>query len=96
MVKVPSAQPESENDVGESTVEAQPHSYEIALAELEALIRQMEDGSLNLEASMTAYRRGVSLVAYCRLQLEKAEQQVRVLEGEMLKPLETNDLSSGV
>lgn len=96
MVKVPSAQPESENDVGECAVDALPNSYEAALAELEALIRQMEDGSLNLESSMTAYRRGVSLVTYCRRQLEKVEQQVRVLEGEMLKPLETNDLPSGL
>ncbi|WP_185182664.1 exodeoxyribonuclease VII small subunit [Mycoavidus sp. B2-EB] len=81
--------------MGEPAVDALPNSYEVALAELEALIRQMEGGSLNLEASITAYRRGVSLVTYCRQQLEKVEQQVRVLDGEMLKPLETNHLSSG-
>jgi exodeoxyribonuclease VII small subunit len=30
---------------------------------------------------------GAALVAYCQQQLEKVEQQVRVLDGETLKPL---------
>jgi exodeoxyribonuclease VII small subunit len=42
---------------------------------------------LSLEESLAAYRRGAALVAYCQQQLEKVEQQVRVLDGETLKPL---------
>ena len=95
MVKAQPARPESKNDMGERVIDVLPDSYEAALAELDALIRQMEEGSLNLEASMTAYRRGVNLVTYCRQQLEKVEQQVHVLDGEMLKPFETNGSSSG-
>jgi exodeoxyribonuclease VII small subunit len=64
-----------------------PANYEAALAELEALVARMEEGALSLEDSLAAYRRGASLVGYCQQQLEKVEQQVRVLDGETLKPL---------
>ena len=64
-----------------------PENYEAALAELEGLVARMEGGSLSLEESLSAYRRGASLVTFCQQQLEKVEQQVRVLDGETLKPL---------
>lgn len=64
-----------------------PDNYEMALAELETLVVRMEGGALSLEDSLTAYRRGATLVAFCQQQLEKVEQQVRVLDGATLKPL---------
>ncbi len=70
-----------------AALEAMPATYEVALAELEALVGQMEIGDLSLEASLAAYRRGAALVAFCQQQLEKVEQQVRVLDGDALKPL---------
>lgn len=63
-----------------------PASFEQAMAELEQLVAQMEAGELPLEASVAAYKRGSELVKYCAGQLEKVENQVKVLEGEMLKP----------
>ncbi len=63
-----------------------PASFEQAMAELEQLVASMEAGELPLEASVAAYRRGAELVRYCAQQLEKVEGQVKVLEGEMLKP----------
>jgi exodeoxyribonuclease VII small subunit len=67
-----------------------PENYEAAQAELEALVARMEGGSLSLEESLAAYRRGAALVAFCQQQLETVEQQVRVLDGETLKPLPMN------
>ncbi|AOJ77815.1 exodeoxyribonuclease VII small subunit [Burkholderia ubonensis] len=64
-----------------------PDNYEMALAELETLVARMEGGALSLEDSLAAYRRGAALVAFCQQQLEKVEQQVRVLDGATLKPL---------
>ncbi|AOI62597.1 exodeoxyribonuclease VII small subunit [Burkholderia territorii] len=64
-----------------------PDNYEMALAELETLVARMEGGALSLEDSLAAYRRGATLVAFCQQQLEKVEQQVRVLDGATLKPL---------
>ncbi|MGH8764560.1 MAG: exodeoxyribonuclease VII small subunit [Burkholderiales bacterium] len=62
-------------------------SFEKALAELEALVAKMEDGGLSLEQSLAAHKRGLELAKLCRDRLEAAQQQVRVLEGEVLKPL---------
>jgi exodeoxyribonuclease VII small subunit len=56
------------------------------MVELERLVEQMEAGELPLEASVAAYQRGSELVKFCAAQLDKVESQVKVLEGEMLKP----------
>ncbi len=56
------------------------------MAELEQLVAQMEAGELPLEASVAAYKRGSELVKYCATQLDQVENQVKVLEGELLKP----------
>jgi exodeoxyribonuclease VII small subunit len=63
-----------------------PKDYESALAELEAIVGEMESGQLPLEASLSAYKRGAELLQFCRQQLANAEQQVRILEGDTLKP----------
>jgi exodeoxyribonuclease VII small subunit len=63
-----------------------PASFEQAMAELAELVTQMEGGALPLEASVLAYARGSELVKFCAGQLEKVESQVKVLEGDMLKP----------
>lgn len=57
------------------------------MAELETLVASMESGELPLEASLTAYRRGAELVRFCQQSLERVAQQVKVLEGDALKPL---------
>lgn len=68
-----------------------PESFEQAMAELAQLVTQMEGGQLPLEASVAAYARGSELVRYCAAQLEKVESQVKVLEGDMLKPFSADD-----
>ncbi|MCU6434755.1 exodeoxyribonuclease VII small subunit [Undibacterium sp. Jales W-56] len=65
---------------------SQPESFEAAMSELSELVAQMEAGELPLEASVSAYQRGSELIKYCASQLDKVEQQVKVLEAGMLKP----------
>lgn len=67
---------------------AKIESFESAMAELGRLVAQLEEGELPLEASITAYQRGVELVRYCTAQLEKVDRQIEVLDKEMLKPFE--------
>jgi exodeoxyribonuclease VII small subunit len=62
-------------------------SFEKALAELESIVAKMEDGDLTLEQSLAAHKRGLELARQCRARLDAAQQQVKVLEGEVLKPL---------
>ena len=62
-------------------------SFEQALAELEKIVSRMEGGELSLEEALAAHKRGLELARSCQQRLEAAQQQVRVLEGEVLKPL---------
>ena len=68
-----------------------PASFEQAMAELDKLVAQMESGQLPLDASIAAYQRGSELVKYCAAQLDRVENQVKVLEGDMLKPFAAED-----
>lgn len=70
-------------------------SFEDAMTELNKLVGSMEAGELPLEASVSAYQRGSELVKYCAAQLEKVEQQVKVLEAGMLKPLADSGAQGG-
>ena len=65
-----------------------PASFEEAVAELESLVHSMESGSLALEQSLAAYRRGAQLAAHCRRLLADVQQQVKVLEADLLKPFD--------
>jgi len=65
-------------------------SFEVAMAELDQLVADMEGGKLSLEDSLAAYKRGAELLSFCRGKLDAAQQQVRVLEDGVLK-----DFSAG-
>jgi exodeoxyribonuclease VII small subunit len=62
-----------------------PATYELALAELDQLVMQMEAGQLPLDQLLDAYRRGADLLNFCRTKLQKVEEQVKVLEDGQLK-----------
>lgn len=72
-----------------SIPDAEPASYEAALAELEQLVAAMEAGQLPLDRLLDSYRRGAVLLGYCRGRLEAVGQQVQVLEAGELKPWAT-------
>ena len=61
--------------------------FEDAIRELESIVDAMESGDLPLEESLKRYQRGVELVKAAHERLKAAEQQVRVLEEGVLKPL---------
>jgi exodeoxyribonuclease VII small subunit len=67
------------------TEQCPPVSFEIALAELEAIVARMESGELALEQSLSEYKRGTVLLQYCQSALKDAQQQVKVLEAGVLK-----------
>lgn len=71
-----------------ATPDALPSTYEQSVAELESIVQAMEAGSLSLEASLAAYRRGAALAVHCRELLAAVQQQVSVLEADLLRPFE--------
>lgn len=78
---------QSQADTPADSKTALPQDFETALAQLEALVAQMENGSLALDQSLAAYEQGVELAKICQKRLDLAEQQVKVLQGNLLKPL---------
>lgn len=62
--------------------------FETALGELENIVSSMEGGKLELEASIAAYRRGMTLMKHCQAQLAEAEEQIRVLENGEFKDVD--------
>jgi exodeoxyribonuclease VII small subunit len=53
--------------------------FESALAELDGIVRKMEEGDLTLEKSMELYERGLQLSRFCHSTLEAAERRVELL-----------------
>jgi exodeoxyribonuclease VII small subunit len=70
----------------ETPMQADPASYEEALAELERLVQAMEGAQLPLDSLLESYRRGAQLLDYCRARLQAVEQQVKLLDQGQLKP----------
>ena len=53
--------------------------FEEALAELETVVRRLEQGELPLEDSLAAFERGIGLVRQLSQRLADVEQRVEVL-----------------
>ena len=50
--------------------------FESAIAELERIVKQLEEGDLALDKSLALFERGVSLSRYCHVQLGSAERRI--------------------
>jgi exodeoxyribonuclease VII small subunit len=75
--------------------------FEAAIAELETIVRKLEEGDLALETSLQLYERGVQLSRFCHAQLEQAERRIEILNerGELKTApaalVEEDDASTG-
>jgi exodeoxyribonuclease VII small subunit len=67
-------------------------SYEQAFSELEQIVAQMESGQMSLEDSLTAYKRGNTLLEFCQKSLANVEQQVKILnDRQQLTPFDSGN-----
>ena len=71
-------------------------TFEQALARLEKIVDEMEQGKIGLEDSLKHFEEGMSLIARCRKALTEAEMKIQQLQaagesGAKIsdKPLET-------
>jgi exodeoxyribonuclease VII small subunit len=53
--------------------------FEAAIAELESVVKKLEEGDLALEQSLALYERGVQLSRFCHARLEEAERRIEIL-----------------
>jgi exodeoxyribonuclease VII small subunit len=51
-------------------------SFEEAMAELDRIVRQIEEGRGELDQAITAYERGVALKRHCEAKLREAEARI--------------------
>ncbi len=56
-------------------------TFEQALAELEKIVRDLEEGKTGLEESLARYEQGVGLLRRCYTQLRQTEQRIMELTG---------------
>jgi exodeoxyribonuclease VII small subunit len=56
-------------------------TFEQALADLEQIVRELEDGQTSLEEALARYETGVGLLKRCYGQLREAEQRILLLTG---------------
>lgn len=77
--------------MAKSSKSQNPQTLEAALAELEKIVSGMEEGQLPLEQSLAAYQRGAKLLKFCQAALQDAQQQVKILEGGILRDFKSDD-----
>jgi exodeoxyribonuclease VII small subunit len=53
--------------------------FESAIAELETIVKSLEEGDLALERSLALFERGVQLSRFCHAKLEAAERRIEIL-----------------
>jgi exodeoxyribonuclease VII small subunit len=54
-------------------------SFEVAMAELEQVVTQLERGDVALDASIALYERGAELKVHCEAKLKSAEEKVAAI-----------------
>lgn len=69
-------------------------TFREAMAELDAIVAQLESNKLELEDSLAAYERGVMLLRELRGRLDGAQQKVDVLMGELEQSLSDQEIDS--
>lgn len=65
-----------------------------ALDELDAIVRALESGQLDLEESLEVYQRGVAVLKAAQGKLAAAEQKVTMLLGELETDEDTGEAKS--
>lgn len=60
----------------ETPTDIKEMSFEKAMAELESLVRRLEEGRLNLEEAISSYERGTALRTHCEAKLRAAKLKV--------------------
>jgi len=68
--------------------------FEQSIQKLEALVKNLESGSMPLEEALTAFQEGVGLVKHCQSLLSQAEQKVDLLIKANAESVETKPFSS--
>jgi len=59
-------------------------TFEAARAELDEIVRQLEEGDLSLEQAIALYERGQVLARHCQAKLDQAELRITQVQDGAL------------
>lgn len=65
--------------------------FEEAMAELEKIVENLEQGELSLEEALKRFEEGIKLSRFCAKRLDEVEKKVEILlteEGDKTKPFD--------
>jgi exodeoxyribonuclease VII small subunit len=65
----------------ESTESPAAVTFEQAIAQLEAIVHELEEGQVGLEESLARYEQGVKLLRRCHELLSRAQRRIELLSG---------------
>lgn len=60
-------------------------AFDDAMTQVEAIVARIESGEVGLEQSLAEYETGVQLLKQCRDILQRVEQKIEDLTGQMEK-----------
>jgi len=58
---------------------ARKKSFEKAMADLEAIVQELESGNMPLEKAIAKYEEGMKLSKFCTEKLDEAEKKITLL-----------------
>ena len=68
-------------------------TFEMALTELQSIIENLESGSPSLEKMIQLFEEGMTLMSYCRDELNEVEDRVKILVKENDKFIEKVEIN---
>jgi exodeoxyribonuclease VII small subunit len=77
------------------TEPASEHTFESALARLEALVSDMEGDRMPLEELIVAYEEGMKLEKICRQKLTDAEKKIEIIQRRATGEPELKEFEPG-
>src|SRR5258708_7021500 len=78
--------PEAAAEAATAAPKERTESFEHALRDLEAIVRQLEDGDQSLDESLALYEKGIKALRVCHQRLDQAEQRIKLLTANPRQP----------
>lgn len=63
-----------------------PIQFEKSMAQLQAIVMQLEKGELPLEDSLKQFEHGITIARQCQTILNQAEQKIELLSAAKISP----------
>ena len=71
-------------------------TFEQALAQLEKIVAQVEQGDVPLEKTIDKYEQGMKLIQHCRAILEQAEKKIETINKASSPPADRKSGENGI